>query len=332
MSANPSASKVPFKLSDPGKTMAQDPAMSEYLRCYEFPSPPEVRYGFIRLDSPQPKDRVGLFGQVWLPMQATGTVLLVHGFAEHAGNYSALVRDLVNAHLAVAILDLRGHGLSEGPRGHVEGPDTYAEDIEAFVDAIFPSVLPSRPLNIFGHSLGALTALQVLQRKKLSVKPAGAVLTSPLLGFPELLGAQKYLAALAPIVARVLPTLPIAHGIPPTVLSHDEAYLARRQQDPLISRVATPRWLLSVGKSVLEIQAKAGELGSACPTLLMLAGDEKVTNLDEARRFAFRAYAGLRHKVIEFPGYYHEIEKESGVRSRVVSEAIAWFKSHQAHA
>jgi len=330
MSAQPSAAHASFKLSDPGKNLAQDPAMSEYLRCYEFPCPPEVRYGFVRMESPQAKDRVGLFGQAWVPLHATGTVLLIHGFAEHAGNYAALVKDFVNAHLAVAVLDLRGHGLSEGARGHVEGPDTYAEDIEAFLNEVFPALLPNRPLYIFGHSLGGLTGLQLLQRKNLPVKCAGAVFTSPLLGFPELLAPQKYLAALAPLVAKIMPTLPIAHGIPPTVLSHDAAYLARRAQDPLIARVATPKWLLSVAKSVLEVQAKADEHATTCPTLLMLAGDEKVTNLNEARRFAFRAYAGLRHKVIEFPGYYHELEKETGVRDRVVSEAIAWFKSHQA--
>lgn len=331
MSDQPRPSSPAFKLSDPGKTLAQDPAMSEYLRCYEFPGPPEVRYGFVRMESPQPKDRVGLFGQAWMPLHAIGTVLLIHGFAEHAGNYAGLVRDLVNANFAVAVLDLRGHGLSEGPRGHVEGPDTYAEDIEAFLEAVFPALLPNRPLYIFGHSLGGLTGLQLLQRKKLPVKPAAAIFTSPLLGFPELLAPQKYLAALAPLVAKILPALPIAHGIPATVLSHDEAYLKRRGLDPLIGRVASPKWLISVAKSVLGVQARADEVGQACPTLLMLAGDEKVTNLDEARRFAFRAYAGLRHKVIEFPGYYHELEKEPGVRGRVVSETIAWLKSHHAN-
>jgi hypothetical protein len=53
-----------------------------------------------------------------------------------------------------------------------------------------------------------------------------------------------------------------------------------------------------------------------------------VTSLNEARKFAFRAYSGLTHKVIEFPGYFHELEKEKAIRARVVSESIGWFKSH----
>ena len=58
----------------------------------------------------------------------------------------------------------------------------------------------------------------------------------------------------------------------------------------------------------------------------MLAGEERITNLLEARRFAFQAYAGQQHKVVEFPGMFHELEKEESIRDRVVSETVAWFR------
>lgn len=319
---------TPFKLSEPGSSLSHDPVMMEYLRCYEFPQPPAVRYGFLRFESPQTKDRVGLFGQAWVPPHATGTVLLLHGYCEHAGNYSHLIADFTNARLAVIMLDLRGHGLSEGPRGHLQNPDTYAEDVEAFVDRIYPQVLPNRPLYLWAHSLGSLVALQLLKRGKLPVRPSAVVLSSPLLGLPELVGSQKFLAKIAPVVAAILPTLPIAHGIPSGVLSHDEEYLARRHEDPLIGRNTTPKWFLAIRKAVAEVQAHAAKYLNLSPTLFLLAGDEKVTNLNESRRFAFQAYGSLKHKVIEFPGYYHELEKEKAIRARIVSESLAWFKSH----
>jgi alpha-beta hydrolase superfamily lysophospholipase len=92
--------------------------------------------------------------------------------------------------------------------------------------------------------------------------------------------------------------------------------------------VATPRWLESAKTAVAEVQAAAERVAALSPTLLMLAGDERITNLVAARHFAFRAYAGQRHKVIEYPGMFHELEKEPAVRDRVVSETIAWFRSH----
>jgi lysophospholipase len=317
-----------FRLSDPGSSLALDPAMAEYLRAYGLPQPPLARYGYARIASPQERSRVALLTQAWVPAHAIATVLLVHGYSEHAAIYSRLIRDFVEARFAVIALDLRGHGLSEGPAGHCPTPLTYAEDVEKIVTEIFPNALPNSPLFLWAHSLGAMTALQVLHRGRLPVRPAAAAFTSPLLGFPELRGVQKLLAKVAPLLAKAAPALPVAHGIPPTDLSHDETYLARRHEDPLVRRVATPRWLESAKAAVAELQHQAGDFAALCPTLLMLAGDERVTNLGESRRFAFRAYAGQRHKVIEFPGMFHELEKEPSARPRVVSESIAWFRSH----
>ncbi|MGE3260861.1 MAG: alpha/beta fold hydrolase [Bacteriovoracia bacterium] len=323
-----SSSTITFRLSDPGTSLAQDPAMMEYLRSYDFPCPPDVRYGYTRIESNQQKDRVNLFGQAWVPAHPVGTVAIFHGYGEHSGNYSRLARDFIDNRYAVIMMDLRGHGLSEGPRGHAPTPTAYAEDWECFLNQIFPMVLPNLPLYFWAHSLGALTAMQVLRRPNLPVRPRGVVLSSPFLGFPEITGVKKILTKMAPFLAKVLPSLPVAHGIGPEILSHDEEYLARRFEDPLNGKVSTPLWYLSAKAAIKEIQANAEEFQTIAPTLLMLAGSEMVTNLNEARKFAFRAYAGMTHKVIEFPSYYHELEKEKAIRPRVVAESIAWFKSH----
>ncbi len=232
-----------FRLSDPGSALSIDPAMAEYLRAYRLPLPPAARYGYARIPTPQERQRVEVLAQAWVPSHAMATVLLIHGYAEHTGNYAHLIGDLVNAKFAVIALDLRGQGLSEGPSGHTPSPEAYAEDVEKVVSEIFPQVaLPSSPLFVWAHSLGALTALQVIRRERLPVALAGAALTSPLLGFPELSGFQKLAAFAAPLLARIAPALPIAHGLLPINLSHDEIYLARLLEDPLIRHVTTPRW------------------------------------------------------------------------------------------
>lgn len=319
---------VPFKLSDPGTNLGSDPALSEYLRCYSLPTPPDVRYGYVRFESPQEKARVSLFGQAWLPAGATGTVLLTHGFSEHSANYSQLIKDFLGAKLAVAAMDLRGHGLSEGARGYVETPHTYVEDLEAFASQVISQLTPNRPLYVFGHSLGALITMQALLRGKMPMRPHAAACLSPFLGFPELNGIQKFMASLAPLLAKILPSFPVSHGLHPENLSHNKEYLSQRAQDPLIVTVATPRWLMSCRAAVAEVQSNAKEFQHLAPMLFLLAGDERITNLNDSRRFAFHALANMHHKVIEFPGYRHEIEKETEIRPRVVSECVSWFQSH----
>lgn len=323
-----STANLAFKLSEPGASLGHEPTMREYLSCYEFPQPPDLRYGYLRFESPQPDNRVSLFGQVWLPDHALGTVLLLHGYSEHAGNFSRLVRSFTDARFAVATLDFRGHGLSEGPRGHIQSPDEYVEDAETFLNIVFPHLLPNRPLFLWGHSLGGMVGLQLLLRGRTPVKPSAACFTSALLGFPDLSPTQKVLSLLSPLIAKIFPTLPVSHNIPDPALSHDSQYLEQRKQDPLIHRVTTPQWYLSIRTALNELHAQASEFQKLAPTLFLLAGQEQVTNLTEARRFAFTAYSGLKHKVIEFPGYFHELEKEPEIRERIISECLAWYRSH----
>lgn len=317
-----------LRLSDPGIFASQDNAdLMAYLQSYGLPYPPNVRYGNFFMETSQPRYRVRVFGQAWLPDQAIGTIVLVHGFSEHVGNYSRLIHNFLANHYAVTAIDLRGHGLSEGPRGHTDTPTCYAEDIEKWVKLAVPLLAPSRPLYLWGHSLGGQICLQLVLRNQLPVKPSAVTVTSPFLGFPHLTGMKKILAKIAPLLAKCMPTLHVSSGISEAMISSDKAYLAARAEDPLINSVTTPAWVISVRSVIAEIQASATIYAKACPTLMLLAGNEKVTDLLAARSFAFSALSSMRHKVIEFPGMLHELEKEP-IRERVVAESLAWFRGH----
>ncbi len=51
---------------------------------------------------------------------ARGAVLLTHGYGEHSGRYVEVISGWTQSGLVVASYDLRGHGHSEGHRGHVD--------------------------------------------------------------------------------------------------------------------------------------------------------------------------------------------------------------------
>ena len=63
--------------------------------------------------------------------EGTRHVLLVHGLAEHMDRYAHVVEALNNAGWSVTAVELRGHGKSEGKRGHVDRWEQYLDDVRA---------------------------------------------------------------------------------------------------------------------------------------------------------------------------------------------------------
>ena len=66
------------------------------------------------------KEQFKLFAQAWTPDSEIKAVLaLVHGFGEHSRRYQNVARILNRERYALIGLDLRGHGRTGGPRGHL---------------------------------------------------------------------------------------------------------------------------------------------------------------------------------------------------------------------
>ena len=76
-------------------------------------------------------DQIKLFGQVWSPIEEPIAVIaLVHGMGEHSGRYRRLAEFFTSHHIAVITFDQRGHGRSEGKKGHIVHFNQLLEGIE----------------------------------------------------------------------------------------------------------------------------------------------------------------------------------------------------------
>ena len=91
-------------------------------------------------DSLRTADGVTLAARRWTPPPSTGAeppraaVALVHGYAEHAARYRHVAAAFATNHgLETFAVDLRGHGESEGPAGHVRRFAEYQRDVDALL-------------------------------------------------------------------------------------------------------------------------------------------------------------------------------------------------------
>ncbi len=156
-------------------------------------------------------------------------------------------------------------GGSGGRRGDIERWSQYHDDLEGRLADVRAGA-KGRPVVLYAHSLGGLIAAGYLVDDR--PKPDLAVLTSPALD-SALPGWKK---RLAPVLARVAPTVEIANGIDGTTLSRDPSVAARTVDDALCVKVSTARF----GALALTEQARvraAAPGGFGVPTLVLHGED-----------------------------------------------------------
>lgn len=109
-------------------------------------------------------------------------LVLVHGSACFGDQFHALATQVSKAGLArVTTLNLRGHGLDEGPRGHAVGsPRQLVKDIEDTVRAL-RAAHPEDKFLIGGHSAGGGLVLG-FARSAAAELASGFVFLAPFLG------------------------------------------------------------------------------------------------------------------------------------------------------
>ena len=79
-------------------------------------------------------EKVKLFYRKDIPEGALANIIINHGFAEHLSRYDYVVEKLNSAKIGVYRYDLRGHGRSKGPKGHINSFMDFSEDADRMVD------------------------------------------------------------------------------------------------------------------------------------------------------------------------------------------------------
>ncbi|AMO98460.1 alpha/beta hydrolase fold family protein [Collimonas arenae] len=273
-------------------------------------------------------DGVSLFVTDW-PLApgvpVAGSILLLHGLGEHSGRYAHVVRFFNRCGLAVRSYDHRGHGRSGGKRGDVPDSTAILRDAKVVLDDLaqqqtldYPDLPSTAPL-LFGHSMGGLFAARFATAQMSPLR--GLILSSPGLALPLSaiqLGLLKVMSTLAPGVA-------VPNGLSTNHLSHDPAVAPAYSNDPLVHDKISARLLTSMLKAGEFSLAHAPTL--AIPTLLLVAGDDRLVDPQGSQRF-FDALQPAIGTFQHYEGMYHELFNEIG-SERVFADLRRWLEAQQ---
>jgi len=256
-------------------------------------------------------DRTVLRGLRWRRPGGARAVV-VHGLGEHAGRQRNVAEFLVRRGFDVVAFDHRGHGRSDGVRGALRASDDLVDDLAAIVDST-----ASAPILLVGHSMGGLVALRHALARPETV--AALVLFSPALDASLSIGQKLLLATMS----RLAPGVAVANGLDASKISHDPAVVRAYREDPLVHDRITARLARFIVDGARDAIERAGVL--AVPTLLLVAGDDRLVPIAGIRRFAQRAPHELLDERV-YDGLWHELFNESEpARSRVLAELGAWL-------
>src|SRR5437867_2588853 len=110
-------------------------------------------------------DGTRLLYRGWTRAQATHTFAVVHGLGDHSGRYEAFAEAMRKRGMATYAVDLRGHGKSQGQRGHVDSWNQWTDDVASFVARV--ESLTAGEVIPLGHSFGGVAMLSTVLAGKL---------------------------------------------------------------------------------------------------------------------------------------------------------------------
>ncbi len=256
--------------------------------------------------------------------RAKATLFILNGRAEYIERYFETINDMVQRGFAVVSFDWRGQGgsqrqLSDPMRGYVKSFKNYDRDLEAIVGLARRLDFPE-PFYAMAHSTGGNILLRALRDQRWFKR---AVLCAPLLGlhfgkWP--LPAVRVLTLGAKLLGLSWAYLP-GYGrgpmkraeFPNNPLTSDRVRWNRdmttlEAHPELGVGGATYGWLRAVMQSLDALHKWPKSKGLTCPTMIVLAGQDRVVSNLEIRRFVENT-AGFTLLTIE--GSRHEILMEN---------------------
>lgn len=241
-----------------------------------------------------------------------GCATVVHDAGDHGGRYRDLARVLAADGWAVALPSMRGHGGTEGERGHSAGRKEVVRDLTEIQDHLAYR-MPDAPKVLVGQGLGALHALAYAL--EVPGMAAALVLISPLheptFVEPEApRGLKKFLK-------KLTPQSPGSIGWKPDQLTGDSNQAAAYLADTEVHDIITLRAIQEAQASAAEYLPRLAQVG--VPVLILHGEDDPIASVERSK-----ALEGEGIAVKTFPGQRHDLLHDTGA-TEVQAALRAWL-------
>lgn len=263
------------------------------------------------------KDKLPLFTRAWKVENPKAVIALIHGFGEHSGRYAHFADFFNKSGYSIYALDNRGHGKSEGKRGHTPKYETYLDDIEVFLDYVHAQN-KNTEIYLYGHSMGGNLVLNYLLRRKPAVK--GVIVTGPWIQLA--FEPKPILVTMGKLMRSIVPTFTQSSGLQQEHISKDPKVVEAYKQDPLVHGNISAAASLGLLEAASFLNTYEGEVPA--PLLIMHGDEDLLTSQPASEAFAKRLKGKVTYK--KWEGLYHEIHNEPQ-QLAVFNYTLGWLEA-----
>lgn len=264
-------------------------------------------------------DGIKLQGFCAKPEKSICSLIVVHGLGEHSTRYKVFAKKICAANCACYIYDQRGHGNSNGKRGHIENFENYSNDLLNIYDLVY-SESEGYPIFLYGHSMGSIVAALFTIKHQTKIK--GLILT----GFPfePTIPISGFALKLVNLLGKIAPLQKIPTFINVKHLSHDKKVWKDYKQDYTINKIVTLGWVSEFYTILEEVKNHLCKL--RLPILVMHGGDDRIAKLKGAKR-AFKTIRSNDKTLQIYEGQRHELLNEiSPIPDKVTRYMKDWMQ------
>ena len=237
-------------------------------------------------------------------------LFIIHGLGEQGDRFTHWPHYLHSCVDAIGLIDLPGHGQSEGTRGHIESFDDYSlaalAGFEFFHEQINQKLGPTE-LHWLGTSMGGLVTLRTMIHYK-NLPLASVIAAEPQLGIAVPVPAIKEFFGV--LIEPVLGKIPLSNEINVRLLSHDESVQKKYKENPLNHSKVSPRLYVNMKKEMATVH----NFSEAFPynLCLMVPLADQIVGWKDAFRFfnQLNMQSKRQKELLTFPNFYHELFNE----------------------
>lgn len=259
-----------------------------------------------------------IYYRSWKAENPRSVVVIAHGLGEHSGRYENLIEIMKDDSVSFYALDHRGHGRSEGKRGHISSFSEYTRDLKSLFKLV-QKENQGIPVILLGHSIGGLIAFQYALNYPNDL--SGLILSSA--GLIPAEGLPGWKMTLAGILSKIIPGLVISSGLNSSDLSHDQAVVDAYSVDPLVHDKVSTRLVTETLKASSDSLARAAELNM--PLLIIHGSNDRIVDFRGSKEVMATASSADKQFYL-FEGLFHETMNEaSPEKEKVVSTVREWI-------